>query len=319
MSGFSKATHSDHLVRSEIWSTQLKDVLEAELMGTRWVRNIEQFTDGDLINIPSLGQMTAGDYDEGQPVNYQAFDTGNFEFTITEYVQSGTYIYNKFKQDSMYMSEVVASFVPKMSRAIMTRMEEDILAAGPAGQTSANSNTINGAKHRWIGSGTNEVISVLDFQKAAYAFQKANVPMKNLVAIVDPSCEFELGNQPNLVNFSNNPRWEGIVTTGLSSGMKFIRNIWGFDVYTSQYLKVNTTSEAIDGTTAAAGVNNLFFSASSDVLPLVMQVRQPPKVDSEYNKDYQRDEYVTTARWGVKLFRPENLVCVVTDTDQVYA
>jgi hypothetical protein len=90
-------------------------------------------------------------------------------------------------------------------------------------------------------------------------------------------------------------------------------------VYTSQYLKVNTTSEAIDGVTAAAGVNNLFFSASSDVLPLVMQVRQPPKVDSEYNKDYQRDEYVTTARWGVKLFRPENMVCVVTDTDQVYA
>jgi hypothetical protein len=51
----------------------------------------------------------------------------------------------------------------------------------------------------------------------------------------------------------------------------------------------------------------------------VAQVRQAPKVDSSYNKDYQRDEYVTTARWGTKMFRPENMVCIVTDTDRVYA
>jgi hypothetical protein len=69
--------------------------------------------------------------------------------------------------------------------------------------------------------------------------------------------------------------------------------------------------------TAAAGVNNLFFSAASDVLPFVGLIRQAPKVDSEYNKDWQRDEYVTTCRYAFKLFRPENLVVVVTDTDQV--
>jgi hypothetical protein len=66
-------------------------------------------------------------------------------------------------------------------------------------------------------------------------------------------------------------------------------------------------------------VNNMFFSAAGDVLPIIGQVRQAPKVDSSYNKDYQRDEFVTTARWGVKMFRPENMIMVVTDTDQVYA
>jgi len=32
----------------------------------------------------------------------------------------------------------------------------------------------------------------------------------------------------------------------------------------------------------------------------------------EYNKDYQRTEFVTTARYGVKLYRPENMVMVAS-------
>lgn len=119
------------------------------------------------------------------------------------------------------------------------------------------------------------------------------------------------------MNVSNNPRWEGIVRDGISTGMRFFMNIYGFDVYVSDFLKVNSASEAISGVTAAAGVNNLFFSAAPDVMPIVGNIRQAPKVDSEYNKDFQREEYATTCRYGFKLFRPENMVCVVTDTDQV--
>jgi hypothetical protein len=65
------------------------------------------------------------------------------------------------------------------------------------------------------------------------------------------------------------------------------------------------------------GVANYFFSASSDVLPFVGSIRQAPKVDSEYNKDQQREEYVTTCRYGYKLFRPENLVVVLSDASQL--
>jgi hypothetical protein len=98
-----------------------------------------------------------------------------------------------------------------------------------------------------------------------------------------------------------------------------MKNIFGWDVYVSQYLKTNTASEAIDGVTAAAGVNNLFFSAAPEARPFIGSIRQSPKTESEYNKDLQREEYVTTCRYGMKLFRPESVVCVVTDTDQVYA
>jgi hypothetical protein len=223
------------------------------------------------------------------------------------------------KQDSFYMSRLVSSFVPKQHRAIMKAMEIDMFATAKAGQTASDTNTINGARHRIVGGGSSEIMTVEDIAKAGYALKMANVPMVNLVGIVHPSVAYHFETAPNFVNMSNNPKWEGVVASGLTSGTRFVKNIYGFDIYTSQNLEVNTASETIDSVTAAAGVNNLFFSAAPDVLPFVGNVRQAPKVDSEYNKDMQREEYVTTCRYGFKLFRPENMVIVLTDTDQVYA
>ena len=42
-----------------------------------------------------------------------------------------------------------------------------------------------------------------------------------------------------------------------------------------------------------------------------------PMVDAEFNKDKQREEFVTTARYGLDLFRPENLVTVLTDITSI--
>lgn len=314
MSGFS-TQNNEHLIRSNLWSSQLKDVLEDELIGLRYVDMITDFPDGDTINIPSIGQAEVLDYVENQAVKYTAMDTGNFTFSVNKYKSSATYITEKEKQDSFYMSRLVSSFVPKQNRAIMKAMEVDILAAAPSGQTASNLNTINGANHRFVGGGTNETISVTDFAKALYALEKANVPTTNLVAIVDPSVEYTVNTLTNIVNVSNNPRWEGIVSSGIATGMKFVKNIYGFDVYTSQNLPA--LNETINGVTTTAGVGNLFFSAAPDVLPVVGLLKQAPKVDSEYNKDFQREEYVTTCRYGFKLFRPENMVTILTDTDQV--
>lgn len=319
MAGFT-TTSNDHLIRSNLWSTQLKEVLRDQLIGTKYVNLLSDFPDGDTFNIPSIGQAEVFDYLEGQQVQYTDMPTGNFTFSITDYKSSATHISNKMKQDSYLMSQLVAKFVPEQSMALMRSMEASILAAPVTGQTNASTNTINGAYHRMIGSGTNETISIEDFARASFALRQANVPMTNLVAIVDPSVAHALGTLPNIMNLTSmNPRWEKVVTDGYMTGMNFVMNVYGFDVYTSQYLKVNTASEAISGVTAAAGVNNLFFSADSTVLPIVGALRQAPKVDSEYNKDWQRDEYVTTMRYGFKLYRPENMVIVVTDTDQVYA
>jgi hypothetical protein len=318
MAGFSTVT-TDHLIRSNLWSSNLKEVFEAELFANQWMNWITDFPDGDTLNIPSIGQMEAQDFAEGEAVRYTAMDTGNFTFTIDKYLASATYVTQKMLQDSYVMKQVQAMFVPKQDRAIKAIIEADILALAPNAQTSANSNTINGAKHRIVGSGLNERIALEDFMKMKYALQLANAPLTQLVAVVHPSVEYELSTLPNHVNMSNNIHWEGVVATGLTTGMRFVKNIFGWDVYVSQYIKTNTASEAIDGVTAAAGVNNVFFTAAPEARPFIGSIRQAPKVESEFNKDLQRDEYVTTCRYGMKLFRPECVGVVVTDTDQVYA
>jgi hypothetical protein len=321
MSGFATTT-DEHLIRSNLWSSQLKETLEDELFAMKYVDMLSDFPDGDTFNIPSVGQATVYNYQENDPVQYSAMDTGNFTFSITDYKATATYITEREKQDSFYMSRLMSSFVPKQHRAIMKSMEVDILQKGPDGQTASNPNVINGADHRFVGNGTNEQIAVKDFALAKYALKKANVPLTNLVAIVDPSVEYTLETLSNLVNVSNNPKWEGIIEKGMSTGLQFSMNVFGFDVYVSQNLKTSV-NETINGTnsggskTSASGVANLFFSAVPEYLPIVGAIRQAPRVDSDFNKDYQREEHVTTARWGFKLYIPENFVTVITDTDQV--
>lgn len=309
----------DALIRSEIWSAELKEALKDELSATKYVKWLSNFPDGTTLTIPSIGDATIRDYVEDSPIQYDAMDTGEFQFTISEYVSSGTYITKKARQDAFYAAQLEASFVPKQLRAIMEKVETDIMALGAGGasggQTASDVNAINGADHRWVASGTSEVISVSDFAKALFALKKANVPDRNLIAIVDPSVEYTLNTLSNLTSVANNPKWEGIIESGIASGMRFVKNVYGFDVYTSNYLA--DANETIDGRTTTAGKANLFFSAESYVLPFVGAWRQMPTVDGEYNKDFQREEYVTTARYGLKVYRPENLVVVLSDTDQV--
>lgn len=318
MSGINTGNHGDHFIRANLWSQDIKEILLDELFAMRYVDMITDFPDGTTWNIPSLGQPVVNDYAEGQAVVYNAVDSGNFTFTISKYKSSATHITEKFRQDSMWAAAIEARFAPDQARAIMKAMEVDLLKIGPNTQTAANTNTINGAYHRFVASGTNQVIALADFAKARYALQKANVPMTNLIAIVDPSVEFTLSTLTNLVNVSNNPMWEGIVRDGMSTGMRFRMNVYGFDVYTTDNL-LSGLGETIDSVAVTNGVANLFFSAAPGVMPFIGAVRQPPKVDSEFNKDLQREEYITTARYDFALFRPENLVVVISDNSQVYA
>jgi hypothetical protein len=308
------------LTRSEIWSTQLKEVLQDNLEAQGWVNWLSEFPDGDQFTIPSVGESTVRDYTEDTEVVFDSLDTGEFAFTISEYLSSGHYITEKARQDLFYAAQLEAKFVPSQARALSEKLETDILALGAGGasggQTAASTNSINGAEHRFIGTGTNETFAVADAAKALYALKKANVPSSNLIAIVDPSVEYALNTLTNIVNMSNNPRWEGIIETGIGSDMRFIKNIFGFDFYVSNYLA--TANETIGTPTTAAGKANIFFSAaSSDLVPFMGAMRQMPKVDGGYDYKKQREEYVTTARYGLKVYRPENLVCVLTDNDQV--
>lgn len=317
-------SNSSNIIRAQVYSQQLKDILRDNLMMTGWVEDLgDEFPDGTTFNIPSVGDASVDDYAEGDEVVYRPLATGNFTFTISEYLSSGLAMSKKLMQDSWQAERVMAEFVPKEARAIMEHFEatalekpEAILGASANGQYA-----INGAYHRMAG-GNSGVIEVADFAYALMALKKANVPATNLVCIAPPEVEFVLNTISNLVSLDSNPRWEGIVADGIgSTGMKFVKNVFGFDVYTSNYLP-DVTDNALperDGSTtkdfsSVAGKPCYFFSASSDVLPIVSAWRQTPEVDYKYEQDDQTHKWVTTARYGVKLFRPENMVSVVTST-----
>ena len=327
--------NSDAVIRSELWSTQLKDILEDKMLGTNYVRWLSEFPDGTTFTIPSIGSLDAYDYTEGQPVVYGSLDQGEFQFSITTYLATGTSITRRAKQDSFYSSEIIASFVPKQARAIEERLETDILREGqprtgnPAGyQTAGGQNLINAGRHRWVGSDTlngKRVLAPQDFAEANFSLNKANVPAANRIAIVDPSTVFVMETQTNIVNVSNNKMWEGIISSGIAGDMQFKANIYGFDVYTSNRLAFcgdNQTGVSETIATVPSGTNavcNIFFSAAPDVLPFIGAWRQMPSVDTEWNKDLQQDEFVTTCRYGIKIYRPENLVTVLSDPTAVYA
>lgn len=337
MSGIQTGNTSD-LRRASLYSTSLKKVLYDDTMiGQRFVEWMSpgEFPDGDTFYIPSVGELDAYDYTENEPIQYQALDTGMYPFTINEYKQSGIFITKKAKQDSFWLSRVESQFVPMQSRAIMRVLEADIFKEGQPKtggdgnyQTVANANTIMGQAHRWVASDTiNSGVRCLapeDFARAHLALTKANVPLRNLTAIVPPEMAYVMNTQANLINFSQpHPQWESIISSGISSDMKFVKNLFGFDVYMSNYLPLcgadqTGVSETIGG--IASGTNAkacVFFSAEASVLPYIGAWRQSPEVDIEYNKDLQRDEYLTTCRYGLKCQRPENLVSVLVGTSVV--
>lgn len=317
MAGVDFAKVNENLVRAELWSAELKDVLQEQLMGTRYVRMLNGFPDGNQFTIPSVGELPMRETAELTPVVYDAMDTGEFNFTIDRYVESATYITDKAKQDSYYAQQLIGMFPTKMRRALDENLESSVFSLANQ-QTAGNVNAINGADHRFVASGGSAtVLSLSDFAKAKYALDKAQAGGTR-VAIIDPSQEYVFNTLVGAQAFTNNPAFEGIVQGGFVNevtGMRFIRNIFGFDVYVSNFLPAaaEAAGSTLGGVTVPATPTvNLFMSVGGDLTPFVGAYRQLPRVEYERNKDLRRDEYVMNARFGLKLYRPECLVSVIT-------
>jgi hypothetical protein len=113
--------------------------------------------------------------------------------------------------------------------------------------------------------------------------------------------------------------WGDVTRDGIITGFKFRFNIYGFDLYVSNYLPA-VASETINSVSVTSGVANYFFSATpGDTTPWIGGFRQMPTVYSEFNKDLQQEEYLTIAEYGFKLYRPENMVTILTALSAVPA
>lgn len=307
---------STHLERAEVWSQTLKEALQDDLYASRYVNWLTEFPDGDTFKISSVGELPIDQMQESVPLPERRPDTGQFTFQITEFEGVKVPFTDKFREDDFLADKALAKMPERMRRALDQSVESKIFAL-QSQQTAGASNSINGQAHRYIASGTGNVMSVSDFARAKLSLQKANVPLSNLVAFVDATTAYEMETQTNLVNISNNPMWEGIVADGITdnTGMRFVKNIFGFDVWTSNYIDT-IESETLDTVDASGFAANVFFSAAdSELLPFMGAWRRMPRIKSWRDDDKETEYYQLSARYGLKLYRPENLVVVPSSTD----
>ena len=305
-------SNNSQLIRTNVWANEVKDVLQEELMMDSHVRWITEFPDGDTLNIPTLSEMTVRNYSEGAQVTLDDPTTGNFTLTIDKYYQSGFKIPEKFRHDSFYVSVAESNFVQKLTRALLEQKESDI-ANLQSGQTSGNPNTINGVDHRYVGTGTARVIALADVQKAKLALDKAKVMRGNRRAFVDPEVTYQLQQISNVIQqdvYGSNAH----IREGMN-GTAYVGRFAGFDLFESLFLDTSLT-DAITATapsagslTATAGVANMFMGEEA----FIGAMRAMPDMDAWYDNNTRSDVYHVTMRYGIKLYRPESLVVVITD------
>lgn len=312
--------NSQAVIRAIVYSGMLREALEPELIAMNYVDQITDFPDGDKWQDVEMGSATVSDYAEGEEIDFKGIEFGVRDFEINEYVNSGHYVTAKFAQDSYLASQIMAKVPDLEARAIAADLEQKILKLANK-QTINNSNTINGMQHRFVAGTVDDGWGVLtpeDFAYATVALKKVNY-IGPKIAIIPSYQEYALVTNPRIkASLNYNPSFEGIVRDGAMSGMRFSFNIYGWDVYTSEFLPTSSGEVALkdrEGKQEFTALNNageaILFANIPERRPFRMAWRQMPKFEGQWNMAKQREEYVTIARYGLGLGDVENLVVIL--------
>jgi hypothetical protein len=255
-------------------------------------------------------------------IAYQPIDSGTVVLNITDYVGDAWYVTDKLRQDGAQIEQLMAARAMESTRAIQENFESKfLLTAGVTAQTAANTNAINGFDHRWVADSAADnsyKIGISDFIDMKLSFDKANVPQQGRIAIVDPVVEATLNKIAATFSVDRNPQFQQLLEEGFAKTNKFLFNLLGWDIWTSNRLPRLTATEAIThngvaDTAPVGSIANVFMSVLDDsTRPIMGAWRQQPSVEGERNKDLARNEFVTRARWGFGRQRPETLGVVIT-------
>ena len=287
-------------------------------------RDVTDFGSGTTLNIKTVGTVTLQDAAEDTPLNYSPIDTGTLQLTITDYVGDAWKVSDDLREDGSQVDTLMAMRAMESTRALGENHESRFLAVANAAHTAANLNLVNGRPHRWVAGGagaSTRVATLDDFISMKLAFDKANAPASGRIAIVDPVVEASLNSISNLVSVSNNPMFEGIVTEGFARDHKFVRNIFGWDVYTSNFLPTLTATEALNGSsynlandTAEIGdVANVFMCIADDSCKPIMHAwRRAPQTEGWRDQEERADKYQVTSRFGFGAQRVDTLGVLLT-------
>lgn len=324
LNGINSTTNSV-AIREKIYNAALRSALEPYLIAMNFVDQITEFTDGEKFIDIEIGNATVHDYVEGSDILLEGLDMKDREFTINQYRQSGHYITEKFAQDS-YVSAKIAAVVPaKEARALAADLEQKIFGLQNVIQTSGNSNTMEGCPHRWLAgydaTASTQVygsLSLSDFAMASTALHKLGY-FGPMVAIIPTYQEYAITTSASFKNaLAYQPLYERVFQDGAITGSRFAFNIFGFDVYVSNFTPVVSESiTALDGTskTVTGGGLACFFANIPDMRPWRMAWRMMPKFEGNWNMYKRREEFVTVCRYGLGKGETPNFIGVVCKQD----
>ena len=312
--------NSQAVIRALVYSGMLREQLEPELIAMNYVDVITDFPDGDKWQDVEMGAATVSDFVEGGEIDYKGLEFATREFEINEYVNSGHYVTAKFSQDSYLASQIMAKVPSLEARAIAADLEEKILKLANK-QTNNDANILNGLAHRFVAGTAEEGYGILtpeDFAYATVALKKVNY-IGPKIAIIPSFQEYKIVSNPRIkASLNYNPSFEGIVRDGAMSGMKFSFNIYGWDVYTSEFLPTTSGETSLkdrEGKATFSTLDNcgeaILFANIAGRRPFRMAWRQMPKFEGQWNMNKQREEYVTIARYGLGLGDVENMVVIL--------
>lgn len=295
------------------------------LLPTNLYRNVSDFGAGTTLDIKTIGSATIQEITENEDLTYNPIDTGTVQLQITDYVGDAWYITDVLRQDSAQLEALHAARGAEATRAIQEHFETRFLTTLNAGQTASDPNEINGFQHRFRAAGTNQTLSEADLIDMRLSFDKANAPVGGRMAIVDPVSAAAFSKRAQLTANLDaaSPTTQMLVKDGFHKEHQFVTEIYGWSIWTSNRLP-DVTAETLtlaDGSSSAStsGTANIFMCMGDDqVKPGMIAWRQPPRVESGRDRSKKRDEFDTTARWGVGVQRLDTLgVCVTSATATV--
>lgn len=298
-------------IESEQYSSFILLNLHDGLLPESFYRNVSDFGSGDTLHIKTIGAVTLQEAEEDTPLVYNPIETGEITFTITEYKGDAWYVTDDLREDGTDIDRLMAERAAESTRAIQETFESDFLAtAGNYFIANTGPHNINGFPHQIVSAEPNGVFALKHLIAMRLAFDKANVPADGRVFIVDPVAEATLN---GLVTITHDVTafGEGILRDGLARGQRFVMNLYGWTIITSNRLKVGTYN---DGTTSGVGyVGNLFMCVLDDqTKPIMGAWRRMPKSEGERNKDRARDEHVVRCRYGFGIQRLDTLGLLAT-------
>lgn len=309
--------NSQALIEQEIISNFIQTSLRDGLLGEQFHYDLTEFSHGNSITIPSIGEVTIQEASEDTPLVYTPLETGSI--TLRGFTQKGDawYITDDLREDAMtspnLLDALIAQRSYETSRAIKVAYETDFFnTVGQFYVDNPQGNVVNGYNHLINAVGAGGAFNYRDLIALKLAFDKANVPAEGRILFVPPEVEASFLGQMVLVPDANSYTLERL-KDGFTAGMRYIHSWLGFELIVTNRLPTITIEIAGADVTGVLCV--AMCVADDNTKPVASVWRRQPKTEYERNKDMRRDEWVTTCRYmfGIKRYDTLGGILVAPD------